>query len=420
MTVITLSPARLALFAAAVAVIAGAGGYGLARRQKPPPAVPAPAARQVLYYYDPMSPDQHFAKPGKSPFMDMPLLPRYADDGRSTSNAVAPEVKLDPSVVQSLGVRLASVQRGAFAQTIDATGVLDFDQRDIAVVQARAGGFVQRVYARAPGDVVAAGAPVADILVPSWSGAQTEFLAVRAAGGAELQAASRQRLRLLGMSDGLIEQVARTGRAHGVVTIVAPIGGALQTLDVRQGMTVTAGQTLAQISGLSTVWLNAAVPEALAGQVRVGVMARAELPAFPGEIFTGKVAAILPGAQADSRTVTVRIEMANRGGRLRPGLFATVRLDGAGRPALFVPSEAVIRTGARAVVMVAGVAGRFHPVEVRIGREAGERTEILAGLDEGQKIVASGQFLIDSEAGLSGIRATPLAAEPMTPAGAAR
>ena len=419
MTVIALSPARLALFGVAAIVIAGAGGYGLARLKTPPP--PAAAARKVLYYYDPMAPDQHFAKPGKSPFMDMQLMPRYSDGGgNATPSASAPELRVDPSVVQSLGVRLASVQRGAFAQSIDATGVLDFNQRDIAVVQARASGFVQRVYARAPGDVIAAGAPIADILVPSWSGAQTEFLAMRAVGGADLHAAGRQRLRLLGMSEALIDQVAQTGRPHGIVTIVAPIGGALQTVDVRQGMTVNAGQTLAQISGLSRVWLNAAVPEALAGQARVGGAARADLTAFPGEVFSGKVAAILPGAQADSRTVTVRIELANRGGRLRPGLFATVHLDGAAHSALFVPSEAVIRTGARAVVMVAGETGRFHPVEVRIGRESGERTEITAGLDEGQKVVASGQFLIDSEAGLSGLKAAPLAAEPMTPAGAAR
>jgi Cu(I)/Ag(I) efflux system membrane fusion protein len=206
--------------------------------------------------------------------------------------------------------------------------------------------------------------------------------------------------------------VARDGRPRTVVTVSTPIGGAIQTLDVRQGMTVNMGQTLAQVSGLSTVWLNAAVPETLAGQVRVGQPARAELAAFPGETFAGRVTAILPTTQADSRTLTVRVELPNPGGRLRPGMFATVHLGGAAHPALFVPSEAVIRTGKRSIVMVAGTGGRFQPVEVQLGREDGDRTEIMAGLSEGQKVVASGQFLIDSEASLAGVQARPLTTAP--------
>ena len=361
--------------------------------------------KKPLYYYDPMYPQQKFDKPGKSPFMDMELIPRYADED---AGGAAPGVRIDPATVQSLGVRLAAVKRGDFAQVLDAAGVLDFNQRQVAIVQARAAGFVQRVYGHAPGDIVAAGAPIADLLIPSWGGAQTEYLAVRESGGPALEAAARQRLRLLGMPESLIEAMARDGRARTVVTVSTPLGGAIQTLDVRQGMTVSMGQTLAQVSGLGSVWLNAAVPEAMAGQVRVGRPARAELTAFPGEVFTGRVTAILPTAQADSRTLQVRVELANRGGRLRPGMFAIVHLDGGAGPALFVPSEAVIRTGKRTLVMTAGEGGQFQPVEVRTGRENAGRTEILAGLDEGQKVVASGQFLIDSEASLAGLQATPL------------
>jgi membrane fusion protein, copper/silver efflux system len=403
MTARPLSTGTLAASAAAIALLAGAAGYGLAHRTSPAPMAVAPTAeRKPLYWYDPMVPAQHFDKPGKSPFMNMQLVPRYAGDG-----PVAAGVRIDPAAVQSLGVRLATVQRGSFAQSLDATGVLDFNQRQVAIVQARAAGFVQRVYARAPGDVVAAGAPIADLLIPSWGGAQTEYLAVRASSP-DLEAAARQRLRLLGMTDELINAVARDGRPRTVVTVSTPLGGAIQTLDVRQGMTVNAGQTLAQVSGLTTVWLNAAVPEAQAGQVRVGAAARAELAAFPGETFTGQVIAILPSAQADSRTLTARIELQNPGGRFKPGMFATVHLGGEASPALFIPSEAVIRTGKRAVVMVAGDGGRFQPVEVQLGREEGDRTEILAGLNEGQRVVASGQFLIDSEASLSGVEARPL------------
>jgi Cu(I)/Ag(I) efflux system membrane fusion protein len=410
MTALSMSPARLALAGAAVAVAAGAAGYGLAHLHRPEPAPAAASAvpgRKVLYWYDPMVPAQHFDKPGKSPFMDMQLTPRYADEA---GGGEAPGVRIDPAIVQSLGVRLASVERGDFAQSLDATGTLDFNQRDVAIVQARAAGFVQRVYARAPGDVVRAGAPIADLLVPTWGGAQAEYLAVRASGDAALESAARQRLRLLGMPDGLIDQVARSGRAHNVIAVTTPVGGAIQTLDVRQGMSVGMGQTLAQVSGLSTVWLNAAVPEAQSGQVRVGQAARAELAAFPGEAFAGKVTAILPTAQADSRTLTVRVELPNPGGRLKPGMFATVHLGGAAHPALFVPSEAVIRTGRRSLVMVAVDGGRFQPVEVQLGREDAGRTEILAGLDEGQKVIASGQFLIDSEASLAGVQARPFGA----------
>lgn len=407
MTVQTSSHARLALAAVALALAAGAAGFGLARLGRPHTVQPPPAAAaspKVLYWYDPMVPAQHFDKPGKSP-MGMEMVPKYADAAAGVAG-----VRMDPAAAQNLGMRLATVQRGDFAQGVDVTGALDFNQREVAIVQARAAGFVQRVYARAPGDVIAAGAPIADLLVPTWGGAQAEYLAVRRSETPALEAAARQRLRLLGMPEGLIAAVARDGRPRTVVTVSSPVGGALQTLDVRQGMTVSMGQTLAQISGLSTVWLNAAVPEAQAGRLRVGAPARAELTAYPGETFTGKVAAVLPAAQAESRTLTARIELANRDGRLKPGMFATVHLDGAARPALFVPSEAVIRTGKRALVMLAAPGGRYQPVEIRLGREDGDRTEVLVGLDEGDKVVASGQFLIDSEASLSGLDARPLPA----------
>ena len=401
---------QLAGAATAIALVAAGAGFGLARLQGPKVATPAgpaaPPGRKVLYWYDPMIPMERHQGPGKSS-MNMDLIPKYADDAIRGSG-----VKIDPSAVQNLGIRVVAVQRGDFAQNLDATGILDFNQRQLAIVQARAAGFVQRVYARAPGDIVPAGAPIADLLIPTWGGAQAEYLAVRGSGAPALEAAARQRLRLLGMPDTLIDAVARDGRPRTVVTISTPQGGAIQTLEVRQGMTVAMGQTLAQVSGLGTVWLNAAVPEAMAGQVKIGQQARAELAAFPGEMFTGRVTAILPTAQAESRTLQVRIELPNRGGRLRPGMFATVHLTGAAHPVLFLPSEAVIRTGKRTLVMMAGEGGRFQPVEVQIGRQAGDRTEILAGLDEGQKVVASGQFLIDSEASLAGVQTRPLAASP--------
>ena len=404
---LTVSRLQIGVAAAALILVAGGAGFGLAHLGKASPAasMSSDAGKgKVLYWYDPMVPSQHFDKPGKSPFMDMQLVARRADD----SAGDAPGVQIDPSRLQSLGMRLATVERGDFAEAFTAAGTLDFNGRDVAIVQARANGFVQKVYGRAPGDMVGAGAPIADILVPSWGGAQSEYLAVKQTHDPALEAAARQRLVLLGMPPGLIDSVARTGRISNVVTLTTPVGGAIQSLDVRQGMTVSMGQTLAQVSGLSTVWLTAAVPEAQAGHVKIGQQVTADLTAFPGEVFTGRVSAILPTAQADSRTLSVRVELPNSGGKLRPGMFANVHLSGNSSSALFVPSEALIRTGKRTIVMLSRGNGRYMPAEVQVGREDGDRTEILSGLNEGDKVVASGQFLIDSEASLAGINARPL------------
>lgn len=390
-------------------IVAGGGGYWLGHRGVGEVASPETTAndRKILYYYDPMFPQQRFEQPGKSPFMDMQLLPKYADDDVAYSGG-EPGVKIDPSAMQNLGIRVIAAQMGSLAAPLNVTGSIDFNQRDVAIIQARSDGFVSRTYGRAPGDVVRAGAPIADLQLPDWGSAQTEFLSVKRHGKPDLATAARQRLRLMGMSDGLIASVERSGRTNGTVTITTPISGVIQMLDARAGATLAMGQTLAQVSGIGTVWLNAAVPEAQSGRVRVGQTATASLAAYPAESFGGRVIAILPTAQVESRTLTVRIELANRQGHLKPGMFANVALDGDSKSALLVPSEAVIRTGTRTLVMLATGDGRYHPAEVRAGREGGGQTEILQGLGRGEKVVASGQFLLDSEASLTGIVVRPL------------
>ena len=394
---------------AALVVLAGAGGYGLARLTAKPPLSQAPAdSRKVLYWYDPMVPAQHFDKPGKSPFMDMQLIPKYAGEGDAAGTSAG--IRIDPATTQNLGVRTVETRQGVLPSGLTATGVIDFNQRDVAVVQARSGGFVQKVYGRAPGDVIGAGAPLADLLVPDWGGAQAEYLAVRRTGDAILIAAARQRLRLLGMPEGTIAAVDRDGRARTIITINAPLGGGITKLDVRAGMTVAMGQGLAEINGLSRVWVTAAVPEAQAGQLRQGQSVGVALAAYPGETLRGTVQAILPQAQGDSRTLQARIELPNPGGKLRPGMFATVSFDTDPHPVLLLPSEAVIRTGPRAIVLLAIQGGRYQAIEVKVGREAGGQSEILEGLTAGQKVVASGQFLIDSEASLAGLQVRPLPA----------
>lgn len=400
MTMTSLQRSQLAAAFAAVTLIAGTGGYYLATSHGDRSATASPAGgRKPLYYYDPMVPREHYDNPDSLSSMGMKTEPKYADSG-DTAGAV-PGVTVDPAAMQSLGIRLVTATEGTLAGSLDVTGAIDFNQRDIAIVQARAAGFIQRVYGRAPGDVIRAGAPIADVLVPEWGGAQGEYEAVRKTGDQALIAAARQRLRLIGIPGG-------TAGGRGMTTIRSPISGVITTLDARAGVTLAPGQTLAQVNGLGTVWLNAAVPEVRVGDVRVGQPATAELAGFPGERFTGRVIAVLPTAQAESRTLTVRIELLNRDGRLRPGMFATVHLGDTSRSALLVPSEAVIRTGKRTLVMLADGKGRFRPAEVRVGREAGGQTEILAGLAAGEKVVASGQFLLDSEASLTGIAARPI------------
>ncbi len=390
---------NMALIAGAIALTGGIIGYELATWiGDDAPAGQNASGRKVLYWYDPMVPSQHFDKPGKSPFMDMQLVPKFADEAASAAG-----VAIDPARTQNLGLRTAVVELGMLDSAVVANGTISYNERTVAVVQARASGFVQRVYGHAPGDVVGAGAPLADVLVPEWAGAQIEYLASRRTGDRPLAAAARQRLALLGMPAGTIAAVERNGRVHNVVTVTIPVAGEIKTLGVRAGMTVAAGQTLAEVNGLGSVWLNAAVPEAAAGQLRVGQGAKATLAAFPGDTFFGRVAAILPAVEATSRTMTVRIELTNRGGRLRPGMFGQVAFSGSARGALLVPSEALIRTGARTMVMLAIDKGRYQAAEVQVGRDAGGKTEVLAGLAAGERVVVSGQFLLDSEASLAGI-----------------
>lgn len=414
-----------------LAAMSGGIGYWIAKPQSAGKPLaksvekPVKAEPKVLYWYDPMVPNQRFDKPGKSPFMDMQLVPQYAEekeadhstniganigtdvgDGVGTDVGNSAGVKIDPRIVQNLGVRTTPVTRGTLASPLDFAANVQLNNRQVAIVQARTAGFVERVYARAPGDVVARGAPLADLLVPEWTGAQNEFLAVLKTGDQGLIQSVRERLRSLGMSPGLIAQVEKSGQAHVIVTITAPISGLIQTLETRTGMAVAPGMTLAQINGLDPVWIEAAIPEVQAAQIAVGRRISASLAAYPGEKFTGKVAALLPEADRESRTLRVRIELPNRDGRIKPGMFAQVRLDAAKSIAtLLIPSEAVIRTGKRDVVLVALKGSRFAPVEVELGQESNGQVAVLEGLEEGQAIVVSGQFLIDSEASLKGIMA---------------
>ncbi|HWZ72985.1 MAG TPA: efflux RND transporter periplasmic adaptor subunit [Casimicrobiaceae bacterium] len=371
--------------------------------QKPGDVDPA-TGKKVLYWHDPMVPGQKFDKPGKSPFMDMQLAPMYADGGASEAGTVA----INSRVQQNLGVRVAEVKSGSQTSTMEAVGSVAYNERDVAVVQARSNGFLERLYVRAPLDPVRKGQPLAELYVPDWVAAQEEYLSAKridarsdatSLGG--LADSAKQRMRLAGMSEEQIRAVETGGKVQPRLTITAPIGGVIGELTAREGMTVMAGAPLFRLNGLSTVWVNAEVPEALAAQVRPGNPVEARTPAVSGAVFKGKVSAILPEVNPATRTIKARIELANPGGQLVPGMFATVSFAPAARnDVLLVPSEAVIQTGKRSVVVVAQGDGKFAPVDVEVGLDSNGQTEIRKGLQAGQTVVVSGQFLVDSEANL--------------------
>jgi Cu(I)/Ag(I) efflux system membrane fusion protein len=388
----------------AVLAATGFGAYRLGIRTGAHDAAPAAghASRRVLYWHDPMVPGQRFDKPGKSPFMDMNLVPVYAGDDPAQGG-----VAVSPGVRQDLGIRLAEVRKGSLAATLDAVGNVAFNERDLVQLQARSGGYVEKLFVRAPLDPVRKGQALLQLYVPDWVAAQEEYLAVKrmpaGAATAGLLDAALQRMRLAGMTEAQVRQVSARSQVSPRITVVAPADGVVGELSAREGMTVAPGTPLFRINGLRTVWVNAEVPESAAAQVSAGMAVRATSPAFPGTEFSGKVEALLPEVNAATRTLKARIELANPGGKLVPGMFATIRLAPAqGREALLVPSEAVIQTGQRTVVIAVAADGSFVPAEIVTGTEADGRTEVLKGLTEGQKVVASGQFLIDSEASLRG------------------
>jgi membrane fusion protein, copper/silver efflux system len=354
------------------------------------------------YWYDPMHPDRHFDKPGKSPFMDMQLVPKYADRAMSAgSGAPTSSIEIDPRVVQTLGIRLATVEQSSFARVVDTVGLVAVDEHRIEAIQVREPGWVERLEVRAVGDPVRRGQLLAGVYSPDLLATQQELLIARSSNDPTLIEAAGRRLGLFGLSDAQIARIEKTGHAERRIDYYAPFNGYVMELGARQGAAVEPGATLFQLANLSSVWMIAEVPEAQAAWVKTGNPAEAQVPALPGERFEGKVDYLYPELTQATRTLKVRVVFNNPGEHLRPGMFATAHLRGSTQEStLTVPTEAVIKTGTRSIVIVADDATHFRPAVVRVGAERGGRSEILEGLQLGQSVVASGQFLIDSEANL--------------------
>ncbi len=378
--------------------------------------------RKVLYYHDPMVPGNKFDKPAKSPFMDMMLVPVYADGQNSDDVS---KVTISPRIQQNLGVRTVEVTEGSLSPQLSAVGNIAFNERDQVLVQSRATGYIERLYVRATLDRVSKGQALADLYVPEWIAAQEEFLSVRRMQGTDMTVlvdGARQRMRQVGMSDEQIRRVESSGKVQAHMTLTAPIGGVVVELMAREGMTLTPGATLFRINGLSTVWANAELPESQATLIRPGTKVQTSTSAAPGVNLQGTVQAILPDVNAATRTIKARVELVNPGNLLVPGMFVTMQfMDLQSRRSQLIPSEAVIQTGKRVVVIVAEDKGAFRSVEVEIGIENNGMTEIKRGLHAGQRVVVSSQFLIDSEASLKGVEAhLNDASEPSPPDAAMR
>ena len=378
------------------------------------PAASGAGDRKVLYWHDPMVPGQRFDKPGKSPFMDMQLVPVYADE------ASDPGVKISPTVQQNLGIRTATVRKADLSSSFDAIGSVQFDERLNVVVQTRVAGYVEHLAVRAPMEGVRKGQTLATVFAPEWLGPQNELLALKRAGVSEdIVNAARERMRAMSIPDALIRQSEATGTAQARFTLSAPVSGVVAELGVREGVAVSPGMMLFRIAGLDKVWAVAEVPEAQAVRLTRGQRVKAALQADASQTFNGELKEILPQVGASTRTLQARFEVDNKGGKLTPGMLLRLQVAGPTATRLVVPSEAVIRTGKRAVVLVRKDNGSFESREVALGQELGDDIEVTQGLTEGEQVVASGQFLIDSEARLRSVTGSMTAPAAMAPASAA-
>jgi Cu(I)/Ag(I) efflux system membrane fusion protein len=409
----------MALCVIAAAVLTGGGFYlgrmttRLAHADKGvAPSASVTGERRILYWHDPMVPGPRFDKPGKSPFMDMQLAPVYADE---TSDG---GVKVSPTVQQNLGMRVATVSRAEVTASFDAVGAVQFDERLNVAVQTRVHGYVERLAVRAPMERVRKGQVLATVFAPEWLGPLNELVALKRAGVSDdVVAAARDRTRAMSIPPELVRQAEESGTVQGRFTLTSPVSGVVAELGVREGVAVSPGTTLFRIAGLEKVWAVAEVPEAQAVRLVRGQKVKAALQADASRTFDGELKEILPEVSTATRTLKARFEVDNREGKLTPGMLLRLTVAGPKNIRLVVPAEAVIRTGTRAIAIVRKDNGSFEPREISLGMDLGNEVEVTRGLSDGDHVVVSGQFLVDSEARLRSVLGslTP----PTAPLGAA-
>jgi hypothetical protein len=395
-----------------VLLIAGAvaGAYLLGRKHSAPPA--AKEERKVLYWYDPMHPAYRSDKPGVAPDCGMDLVPMYAGGPGAAGEAPAASappapgtIQVGPDKQQWIGVRIAEAGHAAEVQTVRANGKVAIAETRLSRVQARAEGWIDQVMVNFTSDRVRQGQPMLTIYSPELVASEQEYLLalkargiLRGTGEADaLVEASRHRLEHWNLTPEQIAEVERTGKPIRAVTLYAPASGYVTARNAFPNQRVTPDTELYTIADLDRVWILADVFESDAALIRVGQAARISLPYLGGQARQARVTYILPQIDPQTRTLKVRLEADNPETLLKPEMFVDVEFRVPLAAALSVPAGAVLDTGLSKTVFVAQGNGVFEPRKVETGRRLGERIEILSGLRAGERVAASGAFLLDSE-----------------------
>ena len=324
-------------------------------------------------------------------------------------------VHLTADQIRTFGITFGTADQRTLESEVRTVGIVNFDETRLAQVAPKFGGFVERLYVDFTGKPVRRGQPLVEIYSPELVSAQEELLLAEgldrslgesavpgvAGSNANLAEVARRRLRLWDISDAQIDQILKTGKVRRTLTLHAPVSGVVVDKPVISGQAVQPGQTLYTIADLTEVWVEAELREQDAGSVTEGSAATVELNAFPGRPLRGEVEYVYPTLENAARTLKARISVPNADGRIKPGMYATVRFSTPSRRTLTVPSTAVVYTGERQVVFVDMGGGKLMPHEVEVGRVAGDQTEILAGVEPGQRVVTSAQYILDSESNMA-------------------
>lgn len=349
-------------------------------------------AAKPLYWVAPMDPDYRRPGPGKSP-MGMDLIPVYE------APAAGPgEVVIAPHVEQNLGVRTELAAVRSLEARIRTVGYVGYDEDRLVHLHPRVAGWIETLHVKAEGDPVRAGQPLYSLYSPELVNAQEDLLLALNRGEPRLIESAKSRLRALKLSESTIAELVSRRKVMQTVTYHAPQSGVVEKLAVREGFYVQPDTTLFSIGALDTVWVEADVFARQADRVQLDLPVELRVPHLPGRTFAGRIAYVYPVLDPLTRTLKVRVRIDNAAGLLKPNMFAELVIDGdAGAPALAVPRAAVIRTGVQDRVVRALGQGRFKSVAVRVGRSDGHYLEILEGLQAGDPVVVSAQFLLDSE-----------------------
>ncbi len=357
------------------------------------PGTTAEMERDILYWVAPMDPNYRRDAPGKSP-MGMDLVAVYADE----VDAVPGTVRINPAIVNNLGVRTTLAESGTLSRRIETVGYIGYDEDTLQHVHTRVEGWIEKLATTATGDPVKKGQLLFELYSPTLVNAQQEYLAALRSSNSALRNASRDRLAALGVTAGEIARIEKERTVNQRVRVYAEADGVIAHLGVREGIFVTPATEVMSVARLDRVWVIAEVYERQAAWVEPGQRAEVELDYVPGRRWQGTVDYVYPELDAVTRTLKVRIRFDNEGEVLRPNMFARVTLLAAGtEPVVHVPREALIRGGSVDRVVLSLGDGRFRSQVVETGIESGARVAILDGLAAGDRIVTSGQFLIDSE-----------------------